>query len=141
MDKLDRILKAHVATGDRTKDRILGAAFVVVNRDGKYHGGQLHTHSERLLIRLEVIYEGAAGRTGISPDAPAFTANSCSWVASMTKIITCTCIMQLVEKNLINLDDDMRQIVPQLARMQVLQGFDGNDVPILNDNTRPITLR
>lgn len=49
--------------------------------------------------------------------------------------------MQLVEKGLLKLDDDMRPLVPELAAMQLLKGFDENDKPILEDNTRPITLR
>jgi hypothetical protein len=34
MDKIDAILKAHVAQGDETVDKVLGAAFTVVNKDG-----------------------------------------------------------------------------------------------------------
>ena len=74
-------------------------------------------------------------------DAPKFTVDSFSWVASMTKIITSTCIIQIVEKGLTQLDDDVRGIVPQLAQMQILRGFDDNDKHILEENTEPITLR
>lgn len=36
MEKLDKILDACVAKGDKTtKDELLGAAFVVVNKDGE----------------------------------------------------------------------------------------------------------
>lgn len=94
-----------------------------------------------MLITLEVIYKGAAGRTGLALDSPKFAVDSCSWVASLTKIITCTCLMQLVEKNLVKLDDDMRPLVPELAQMQILQGFDSDDKPLLKDNSGPITLR
>lgn len=59
----------------------------------------------------------------------------------MSKIVTSVCLMQLVEKGLLKLDDDMRPLVPELAAMQLLKGFDENDKPILEDNTRPITLR
>lgn len=59
----------------------------------------------------------------------------------MTKIVTVTCLMQLVEKGLIKLDDDMRPLVPELAKMQILRGFDDGDKPILEDNVKPITLR
>lgn len=59
----------------------------------------------------------------------------------MTKIATATCIMGLVEKGMVNLDDDMRSLVPELGRMQILRGFDGDGNPILEDNTKPITLR
>lgn len=35
MDKLHQILKAYVADGSNTKDRLLGASFVVLNADGE----------------------------------------------------------------------------------------------------------
>jgi CubicO group peptidase (beta-lactamase class C family) len=47
--------------------------------------------------------------------------------------------MQLVEQGRLKLQDDMRKLVPELATMQILTGFDG-DKPILEDNTNPITL-
>lgn len=34
MDKLDAILKAHVAQGDETVDKVLGVSFAVVSKDG-----------------------------------------------------------------------------------------------------------
>jgi CubicO group peptidase (beta-lactamase class C family) len=59
----------------------------------------------------------------------------------MTKIITVTCLMQLVERGVIDLDHDVRPLVPELAKMQILRGFDAEDKPILEDNHTAITLR
>lgn len=59
----------------------------------------------------------------------------------MTKLVTAVCAMQLVEKGLIGLDDDVRPLVPSLAEAKILRGFVGADVPYLEDNTAPITLR
>jgi CubicO group peptidase (beta-lactamase class C family) len=59
----------------------------------------------------------------------------------MTKIVTATSLMQIVERGLINLDDDVRSLVPELANAQVLHGFDSDGRPILEDNTDPISLR
>lgn len=42
--------------------------------------------------------------------------------------------MQIVEKGLIQLDDDVRPLVPELASAQVLRGFDDDDKPILEKN-------
>lgn len=58
----------------------------------------------------------------------------------MTKLFTTIAVMQLVEQGKWKLDDDMRLIVPSL-RMPILRGFDQDDKPILEENTRPITLR
>jgi CubicO group peptidase (beta-lactamase class C family) len=76
----------------------------------------------------------------VSPGSAGFTPRSFTWIASSTKIITATALMQLVERGLVGLDDDVRPHVSQLAEMQVLKGFDG-DKPILENNTKPITLR
>lgn len=48
--------------------------------------------------------------------------------------------MQIVERGLIQLDDDVRSLVPELANAQILRGFD-DDKPILESNVNPITLR
>ncbi|GKT94531.1 beta-lactamase-type transpeptidase [Colletotrichum tofieldiae] len=119
---LDAILANYTAAGDNTKDRILGAAFIVVNKDG-------------------VLYSNSAGRIDFAADARPWELDSFTYVASMTKLITSTAIMQLVERGLVGLDDDMRTIVPQLAGMQILRGFHGDEQPILEDNDTPITLR
>lgn len=35
MEKLDNILESYVAEGGETKGKLLGAAFIVVNKDGR----------------------------------------------------------------------------------------------------------
>ncbi|KAK3386066.1 beta-lactamase [Podospora didyma] len=119
---LDSILAKYAAQGDDTKDKLLGAAFVVVSKDG-------------------TLYQGAAGRIDIPPASPAFGADSFAFVASLTKIVTSTCILRAVERGLVGLDDDARGLVPALGEMQILRGFGEDGSPILEDNTKPITLR
>jgi CubicO group peptidase (beta-lactamase class C family) len=64
----------------------------------------------------------------------------------MTKLMTAISIMQLVERGLVGLDDDVGKIVPQLANKDVLVGFE-DDVdgkpgkPILKKSIKAITLR
>lgn len=59
----------------------------------------------------------------------------------MTKIVTATAAMLVIENGLIGLDDDVKHLVPQLAEVKILRGFVGNDIPYLVDNATPITLR
>lgn len=59
----------------------------------------------------------------------------------MTKLATATCAMQLVERGQVALDDDARPLAPRLARLPVLRGFVGADVPYLEPNASPVTLR
>lgn len=87
------------------------------------------------------MYQGAAGRTDLPVDSPKFSADTFTWVASMTKIITATCLMQVVEQGLVKLNDDVRTLVPRLGKLQILKGFGGDGSPILEDNEKPITLR
>lgn len=59
----------------------------------------------------------------------------------MTKIVTAVALLQLVEKELVKLDDDVRPLIMELSNAQLLKGFDNNGAPILEDNDNPITIR
>lgn len=80
-----------------------------------------------------IIYEGAFG--------PNVTADSVFWIASMTKAITGTAAMQLVEQGKLQLEQPMGKLLPQLASPKVLEGFDANGQPMLRPARREITLR
>lgn len=141
-EALNQILNKHVlqlngTTFNHTKDKLAGAAFIVVSKD-------------------ETLYQGAAGYVSLPPPSHDVlpkrfsVTRSFTWIASMTKIFTSTCLMQLVERGLISLDDDVRTLVPELGQMQILVGFEPQtagvnppdpEKPILVENTKPITLR
>ena len=79
-----------------------------------------------------VIFEGAAG---------ALDLDSVVWIASMTKALTAAAAMQLVEQGKLSLDTLAGDVVPDLARKQVLEGFGPDGQPRLRPPQRPITLR
>jgi CubicO group peptidase (beta-lactamase class C family) len=61
-------------------------------------------------------------------------------LASMTKPITSTAIMQLVEKDLIGLQDPVSKYIPEFANMMVIQNFNKADssyetIPVQNEMT------
>jgi methyl acetate hydrolase len=87
-----------------------------------------------------IIYEGAFGRRGL-PDGAAMTVDSVFWIASMTKAITSTAAMQLVERGQLPLDAPIAEILPELASPQVLEGFDAAGEPLLRPAREAITLR
>lgn len=62
-------------------------------------------------------------------------------LASMTKLLTSISVLQIVEKGLVDLDDDVSSSIPTLAKQQILSGFDDAGQPILKARTNPITLR
>jgi methyl acetate hydrolase len=86
------------------------------------------------------IYEGAFGRR-VLPDGATMTPDTVFWIASMTKAITSTAAMQLVERGKLSLDRPIAEVLPELALPQVLEGFDAAGEPRLRPATRPITLR
>src|SRR5437773_6622829 len=87
-----------------------------------------------------VLYEGAFGRRALGKDA-AMTPDTVVWIASMTKAITATAAMQLVERGKLALERAASEVVPELGRAQVLEGFDAAGKPRLRPPKRPITLR
>ena len=87
-----------------------------------------------------VIFEGAFGTRDLATGAP-MTTDTVVWIASMTKAVTGACAMQLVEQGKLSLDGDIGKVLPELGRVQVLEGFDADGKPRLRSPKRGITLR
>ena len=87
-----------------------------------------------------ILYEGAFGTRALGTDA-AMTPDTVVWIASMTKAITAVAAMQLVERGQLHLDAPATDVVPELARAQVLTGFDAAGTPQLRAPTRAMTLK
>lgn len=87
-----------------------------------------------------VVYEGEFGKRELGKDAP-MTLDTVVWIASMTKAITATAAMQLVERGKLDLERPASETVPALASAKVLEGFDAAGKPRLRPAKRPITLR
>jgi CubicO group peptidase (beta-lactamase class C family) len=86
------------------------------------------------------VYEGAFGKRELGKDAP-MSLDSVVWIASMTKAITGTAAMQLVERGKLSLERPASEVVASLSSAQVLEGFDAAGKPRLRAPKRPITLR
>ncbi|MBC9878105.1 beta-lactamase family protein [Bradyrhizobium sp. INPA01-394B] len=88
----------------------------------------------------DVLYQGAFGKRDLSkPDA--MTVDSVFWIASMTKAVTSAGAMQLVEQGKLSLDAPIGEVLPDLAKPQVLEGFDEKGEAKLRPAKAPITLR
>ena len=87
-----------------------------------------------------IAFRGSAGRVDLPLSSAEYDVETFTWVASLTKLITTIAVLQLVDKDLVTLDEDLRTRVPGLATLQVLKGFE-DEKPILVDNRKPITLR
>ncbi|KAJ5820238.1 esterase [Penicillium riverlandense] len=101
MEELDRILDQFT---DPLAGSLHGAAFIAIDNLGN------------------VIYKRAAGKADFdTPSAKPLGIDSLYWIASMTKMVTAVAVMQLVERGIISLDDDIREKVPELRDIQILE--------------------
>ena len=114
--KIDSLLQRAVEAGD-----VPGVIAMATDRNG-------------------VIYEGAYGKRVLGQPA-AMTADTVVWIASMSKALTSAGVMHLVEQGKLDLDAPAAKIVPEIATIEVLEGFDGAGQPRTRPPKRPITLR
>jgi len=87
-----------------------------------------------------IAFEGAYGKANIHQGTSMAT-DTVFWLLSMTKAITATACMQLIEQGRLRLDQTAGDILPQLASPKVLEGFDADGKPRLRPTKRPITVR
>lgn len=58
----------------------------------------------------------------------------------MTKLVTSVAAIQVVERGLVGLEDDLAQVVPELSHRDVLKDFAEDGSPIFEKQTKPLTL-
>src|SRR5205085_12672591 len=90
--------------------------------------------------RNETIYEGGFGSSVLGEPAE-MTPDTVVWIASMTKALTGTAAMQLVEQGKLALDTPAGEVIPELGEAVVLEGFDADDQPRTRAPKQAITLR
>lgn len=88
-----------------------------------------------------IVYKGARGRVGPDSGASPVALDSVFRIASMTKAITSSAAMKLVEEGKLGLDQPMAEIAPELGQVVILTGFDADGTPRTRKPRRAITLR
>ena len=73
--------------------------------------------------RERVLYQGAFGVADVATGRP-LSSDALFRIASMTKPVTSTALMQLVEQGRIGLDDPAEKYLPELAGLKVIESFD-----------------
>jgi methyl acetate hydrolase len=86
------------------------------------------------------IYEGAAGERLLGSGQP-MTTDTVFALFSTTKAITGTAILQCAEEGKLDLDAPAKTYVPDIGKLQVLEGFDAAGKPQLRAPKRDITTR
>ena len=87
-----------------------------------------------------LVYEGAFGHAN-PQTGTAMTPDTVFWLLSMTKAITATACMQLIEQGRLSLDQPAGDILPELKSPQVLEGFDTSGQPKLRPARNTLTVR
>ena len=91
--------------------------------------------------RKGVVYQGAFGVADVATGQP-LAADSLFRIASMTKAITSTAAMQLVEQGKFTLDDPVEKYLPEMAKLPVFDSFDAKTGNYhLHMTSKPITVR
>jgi methyl acetate hydrolase len=86
------------------------------------------------------VYEGAAGKRVLGQPAD-MTTDSVFAIFSTTKAITGTAVLQLVEDGRLDLDAPAKTYAPDIAKVEVLEGFDAAGKPKLRAPKHDITTR
>ena len=129
------------------KEEIRGVVLVAASSDGIKHiplsGSERGTLSGKLADEGETgrfEYEKAFGRA--SPNEPMLL-DSTFRIASCSKLLTSIAALQCVERGQITLDEDVTPILPELAQLSVLEGFEkASGQPLLRQRkTTKLTLR
>src|SRR6266576_434799 len=73
--------------------------------------------------RKGVVYQGAFGVADVATKR-ALTADALFRIASMTKAVTSTAAMQLIERGKFALEDPVEKYLPEMAKLPVFDAFD-----------------
>jgi methyl acetate hydrolase len=129
----------HVRAADA---RLAGGAVAPIDKAlGKAVEAKLVPHVVAIAATDKgIVYEGAFGKQSIE-GGPEITPDTVFWIASMTKAVTATACMQLVEQGKLQLEQSMGEVLSELKQPKILEGFDASGAPKLRPATKPITLR
>jgi len=91
--------------------------------------------------RKGVIYQGAFGVADVATGR-ALAPDALFRIASMTKPVTSTAAMQLIEQGKFTLDDPVEKYLPEMAKLPVFDSFDAKTGNYhLHISSKPITVR
>ena len=113
---LDRVLQNTV----ERENGVPGVVAMATNREGNF-------------------YEGAAGARDLGTGAE-MTTDTVFAIFSCTKAITGAAVMQLVDEGEIELSHPAKEYAPEIANVQVLEGFDDDGEPRTRPPKRDVTV-
>ncbi|KAF5332024.1 hypothetical protein D9758_014599 [Tetrapyrgos nigripes] len=87
------------------------------------------------------LVEEAHGFKHLAEDTVPADLNSTFWVASCTKLMTTVAALQIVERGLVSLDEDITRVLHEWKDVAVLTGFDESGRPITGPAQNKMTFR
>ncbi|KAH8689159.1 putative transesterase [Talaromyces proteolyticus] len=87
-----------------------------------------------------IVFSKSFGRRSLDKDAEPIAADDMMRLYSASKLITSIAALQVVERGLIGLDDDVSHILPEVGALKVLTGMNGSE-PVFEERKGKITLR
>jgi methyl acetate hydrolase len=85
------------------------------------------------------LYVGTAGQRAAAGDS--MTSDTVFAIFSMTKPFTVVAALQCVEEGILDLDSPAKSYIPEIARLQVIEGFDVKGAPVMRPAKTDITVR
>jgi len=106
-------------------------------QDGVFSGAVFHASDASGRFN----YSKAFGKTSMDSDAQDMSVDTVFQLASTTKLMTTIAALQMVEQGKVALEDDVSDIIPEMAKQGILTGFDDKGEPMLQQRKNPIKLR
>src|SRR5437867_1579707 len=129
-----------LSAGARNLSNLSGAASIDDTLRTGIERRKIPAVAAKIATATQTTYAGAFGKRD-SASGVNVTPDSIFYIASMTKAITSVAAMQLVERGMVKLDEPVAKHLPQLGKLDVLEGFEKTTgKPILRPATKPVTL-
>lgn len=107
-------------------------------------GRMVRTDCEEHVAEIRVtgtFYKYFGGITSKEDDARLVKEDDIFMLASQTKLVTSIAALQCMEQGLISLDSNVEEIIPELAKQPILEGFDDDDKPLIKKRTKPLLFK
>ncbi|KAI0878768.1 Simvastatin synthase [Hypoxylon argillaceum] len=116
-------------------------AFREAVADGRIHGAVLLAKDLTGKVDFSRAYGVRSLREEDPAKRPPMTVDTPMRFASCSKLLTSIMVLQCVEKGLANIDDTLEKLLPEVAGLKVLTGFDEAGNPIEREPKSPVLLK
>jgi CubicO group peptidase (beta-lactamase class C family) len=87
-----------------------------------------------------IVYSKAFGKRSLEKDAQDMAIDDVMQLYSATKLVTSISAMQLAERGLFTLDEDVSRVLPEIGGLKVLTRMNGSE-PVFEEPKSKVTLR